>query len=1043
MKVRLPYELESRFDKLHRRLFRVQSIETLLAFFVCLAVSFLIVFISDRLAESPAVFRFVVLMIGILLAGMALARWVFRWVFSPPTIKSLAVLVQRRYRQLGDGLLGIVELAEESAMRENFSRELYEAAIAQVSNDALDYDFEKAVSKRLQHRLMGGAMTLAIVCLFLTMLVPDAMTNAFARWITPHRSIPRYTLVRMHDLKTADVVVYGEPFEVNAKVEYLSFWKPNVAIAQFEDEAPLDANVENGMLRVNVPSQHEMRMLQVRLGDESARLQIEPVFRPKLLRVNVEAKLPEYLRYPNQDLKIAGGMLEVLEGSKIILSGEVSRELSSATLHLDSQIQNEIQNQNAIQNAIQNEMTISGMHFQSDLLDLTNHYEAVLKWRDRLGLASDPWEFSIAHQSDQAPSIEVPELGIDTAILETEVLAIRVLTRDDFGVNEFGLNWRTSEGFQPSAELLRKEFWDSSLNASQKELDVNFYFSPAIYEIPAGATVVFKGFVSDFFPKRKPIESDIYRVHIVSSAEHAELIRSRLESLLTHLEEISRLQEKLAAASEALGEHLDLSPATIENRLQNQLDDQAMNATQLEHLARQGLELLREAMRNTQFSDAMMQQWTETLSDMQSLAGQKMGEASRFLNSAKQNPSHRAQDLTDAHEIQEEILQALANMQTAINEDLDGMEAMTLAQRLRALGTGQREIESALMGKVAETIGLFPDELAPRFQAMNEGLAEREATAGNESQSLQEEISRFFERTEREAYGAVSEAMKEKGVVEGLLGIEALIKDNITMQASEALAIWGDQFEDWARLLEPPPSDDPSGGGGGGGGGGESQLDLTKHLMALLRLRESELTLRAQTRLIERRKDDETFIKRVGELSSSQVSIQDRLIEMMLAHPLPDLDPVLDEAHLEMDRVLEFLSQNETGDPTIQVETRAINAITDGINLINEQAQRRGSSASSMAEQMALMMQMVSMGKGQSLSQTPSGSGNPSGGETNKTATGQDGEHSGAAEPSRSVLRGAGRSEALPTEFRHMFEHYYRELERIEASLPLSTTGEN
>jgi hypothetical protein len=1029
MKIQLPRELESRFGRLRGRLLRVQSLETVLAVFVFLALSFLIVFVADRLADTVAPIRFAALVGGLVLAGLAAFRWVFRWVLAPPGIKRLAVLVQRRYRQLGDRLLGIVELANESARPANFSEELYEAAIDQVSTDALNYDFEGAVSTRLMRRLVTGSVGLAIVFAILAVLVPGAAGNALARWMTPHRDIPRYTLVRIQDLEATGVVVHGEPFEVTAKVDYLSFWKPKVALARFGNEPALETKVENGQITIMVPSQHEPRTLELTLGDVDDVLPIEPVFRPKLVDVGADATLPSYLGYSSQELKIAGGVLEVLEGSEVTLSGEISRGLDTVTLRLGE--------------TGEQALTIDGATFSSGPLNLTNLYDASLTWKDELGLENtDPWKFTIRHAADQAPMIDLPELGYDTAILDTEVLALRVVTRDDFGVNEFGLNWHSNEGPQPSQDLLQDEFHDGSIDQSQMDLDVTFYFSPAIYEIPAGATVEFKGFVTDYFPEREPVESAVYRVHIVSSAEHAELIRARLESLLTNLEEISRLQEKLAAASEELRENPDLDPAAIENRLQDQLDDQAMNAAQLSQVAQQGLETLREAMRNTEFSDEMMKEWTETMSTMQSLAQQKMSEASKSLSAAKKSPTSRSQNLADAQQKQEEILKALEEMQSEVNEDLDQMEAMTIAQRLRAIGSGETEIEEALMKQASETIGLFPEELAPRFQAANERLSEVQARASEESKSIQEEISRFFERTEREAYGIVSEGMKESDIVEKLLIVQELIKDNVTMQATEDLAEWSSQFDAWADELEPEQEDDPSSGGGGGGGGGEDELDLTKHLMALLRLRESELTLRIQTRLLNRKREDPEFLEeQIGDLTESQVRIQDRLVDVLLENPLPDLDKVLDEAHVEMDSVIDLLNEQQTGDPTVAGETGAINDMTDAINIINEQAQKKSSSSSSMAQQMAMMMQMAAMAKGQSMSQTPSGSGSPAGGDTDQAAEGQEGETRGAADDARGVSRAAGMTDNLPTEFRHVFEHYFRELEALEATLPMPTVG--
>ena len=212
--------------------------------------------------------------------------------------------------------------------------------------------------------------------------------------------------------------------------------------------------------------------------------------------------------------------------------------------------------------------------------------------------------------------------------------------------------------------------------------------------------------------------------------------------------------------------------------------------------------------------------------------------------------------------------------------------------------------------------------------------------------------------------------------------------------------------------------------------------------MALLRLRESELTLRVQTRLLNGKRDDPEFLEeQIGDLTKSQVGIQDRLVDVLLENPLPDLDKVLDEAHVEMDTVIDLLNEQETGDSTVAGETGAINDMTDAINIINEQAQKKSSSSSSMAQQMAMMMQMAAMAKGQSMSQTPSDSGSPAGGDTDQAAEGQEGETRGPADDARGVSRGAGMTDNLPTEFRHVFEHYFRELEALEATLPMPSVG--
>ena len=1044
MKIQIPSQLEARFDRLRRRLRRIQTLRALLAVFTALGVSYLAVFLFDRAWDTAPAVRAAILGAGWAAAGWVALRWMFRWIVRRPGVKELASLVQRRYRQLGDRLLGIVELADESARPPHFSEELYEAAIRQVSADALHYDFDQAASTLGLRRLAVAAVVLGLILTAFGGAFPGASFNAFSRWLTPYREVPRYTLVRIENLRTSGIAVHGEAFEAIAEVCYKSFWKPEKVRARFEDEQALQASAADGELRVQVPGQHNSRVLKVSLGDASALLSVDPVFRPKIVEIGGQERLPAYLKQPDREVKISGGVLEVLEGSELSLHGKISRNLASAFLRCDGKDEPLA-------------LTVDGTEFSSDPLHLANVYEASLTWIDALGLEnSEPWRFAIRHKADQQPSIDLPELGFDSAILDTEVLALRAVARDDFGIHEFGLNWRWNTETPPSATLRKEEFYDRSLNRSQTELDAAFYFSPAIFQIPAGATLEFRGFATDFRPARPPVETAAYRVHILSSVEHAEFIRSRLETLLTHLEEISRLQEKLAAAAANLRENLDGEPEFLKNRLQDQLDDQAANAAQLSRLAQQGFQTLREAMRNARFTDAMMQQWIKTMTQMESLAQQKMAAASQSLGAAQKSPARRSQNLADAQQVQEEILRELQAMQSGVNEDLDSMEAMTLAERLRAIGSEESEIEQALMEQAAETIGLFPDELAPRFQANNERLAETQMNASQQTQQIQQEISRFFERTQREAYGEVSQSIQTSEAAEKLLQVRRQIQGNVSMQAAENLAGWAEQFHQWAELLHPASSQDSEDSGGGSGGSGEENaIDLTQLLMSLLRLRENELTLRAQTQLLDKKRNSKNSqdaktpttpkfpAEQAAQLAQSQIRIQEKLSATAAGNSLPEIDGVLQEANLQMDKVIQLLQQNQTGEPTIAGETDAIHILTDAVNLINEQARRKNPSDAGLSRQIAIMMQMAAIGQGQSISSQPSSGANRFGGDAKQSAEGQAGDAAGNASASRSVPRFSGQAANLPTEFRRAFEHYFQKLEQLETDWPPTSHSNN
>ena len=153
-------------------------------------------------------------------------------------------------------------------------------------------------------------------------------------------------------------------------------------------------------------------------------------------------------------------------------------------------------------------------------------------------------------------------------------------------------------------------------------------------------------------------------------------------------------------------------------------------------MAKEGMKTLREAVRNPIFSESSIREWSKNLQQMKQLSEQQMQEAAKSLKNAQQKGEARAQNLDQAQKKEEEILQALSEMQKNVNQGLDQLQALTLAQRLRKLGSEEKKIETELLKMVSETIGLFPQDLPAQHQKANLALSVDQERAQKESQRL-------------------------------------------------------------------------------------------------------------------------------------------------------------------------------------------------------------------------------------------------------------------------------------------------------------------
>src|SRR5688572_7173047 len=239
--VGLPESLQRQFTDLRSRLFSLETLFAVGAAFSAILFSFLLIIISDRVWDTPIWLRVAVFAVGILCAAAAMVWWLRKWVIQPPDLRALAILVQRKYRRLGDRLLGIVELTNETTRPAYFSPELYRAAISQVNEEASKYDFSDAASPRASRRQALTSASLLLVVFVAALIFPEATWNSFRRWIAPIAQVPRFTLVELAGLPKERIVAHGEKFVVNGTVQYRSFWKPARVRLELANGQKIDA----------------------------------------------------------------------------------------------------------------------------------------------------------------------------------------------------------------------------------------------------------------------------------------------------------------------------------------------------------------------------------------------------------------------------------------------------------------------------------------------------------------------------------------------------------------------------------------------------------------------------------------------------------------------------------------------------------------------------------------------------------------------------------------------------------------------------------
>src|SRR5208337_3576642 len=196
--------------------------------------------------------------------------------------------------------------------------------------------------------------------------------------------------------------------------------------------------------------------------------------------------------------------------------------------------------------------------------------------------------------------------------LESDVLHIRVLARDDYGVRDFGLTWDVTED-SPRLNVAATEVKTQPPSPRARTAEKTFLWSPSICRIPADSTVEMQGYARDYYPDRERARTATYQIHVLSPEEHAEMVREQLEAIMAQIEEVTRLQEKVVTGVAEVKDAEKMPAERKSARLGQSKDEQTENAAHLDQLSRDGEQTVREAMKNPLMDAETIRQWSQSM----------------------------------------------------------------------------------------------------------------------------------------------------------------------------------------------------------------------------------------------------------------------------------------------------------------------------------------------------------------------------------------------------------------------------------------------
>ena len=625
--VNIPPRMKNALEKYKKRVWIIKLAEGTLAALFGLMISYLIVFGLDRLFDTHALLRALILVIGMVGMVVFLPMKYYKWVWRNRQLEGIARLLKHKFPRFGDHVLGIIELASERS-DQSASPALIAAAMHQVDEEVAKHNLAEAVPNPRHRRWTLAAGIPLVLVIVGVLIIPATTRNALARWLTPWRNVERSTFAHLEDTPNQRVVAYAEPFDVKALLKDDSPWKPEAGEARYAKQEPVTAERDGGTYKFQLPPQTEDGKINLRIGDARRSIPVEPKLRPALKELIAKVQLPDYLQHEEPRIDdVRGGIVNLVKGSTATLEATTTRELSEATLNNRPQ-------------------KVEGERVITEPISVDTNTEMQLTWRDRYGLAaSEPQVLQFEAQEDAEPTIAITKLKNNQVFLSTDVLTFEIQAGDDFGVKHIGLAWEGIKNPIQNPDPAIGEKTVSAGSPTSDELTVPATFS-AERENVKPQSLRLRAFVEDYYPNRERIYSSQIVMHVLSPAEHYKWLIGQMQLWAGSAKDVHDKELQLHQTNRELR---NMSPEELDDpaqrkTLQNQAALERANAAKLDSLIGSGEELLQEASKNSEFDGQQLESWAKMLNKLEEIAGKQMPSVADLLAQAAEAPGQSSQN---------------------------------------------------------------------------------------------------------------------------------------------------------------------------------------------------------------------------------------------------------------------------------------------------------------------------------------------------------------------------------------------------------------
>ncbi len=688
--------------------------------FIALLLPLLLIFVLvEHVFTLPEGGRFISLLAFLALAvgllvyyvGLPIAQAIINY---KNALLRTAITVGQHYQDVNDRLANALQLYQNHERdKERYSVFLMEAALAQVSDELKNEDFNRHLNRTPVLYALRNAAGVAVLFAVLWMVLSAQFTPAFIRLTHPLQSYQTLQPIQF-------VVKPGDTSVLKGDDIFLRVWLSDSTVTQpiltLQNQAASQQitleKAKDDTFRFTLNEVRDTLYYSIRANEQSSpQYTVSILERPLLRSLKLKVSPPKYAKMDAYFLDENIGDVSALKGTRVDISGFTNKSLASGFLQFsDSQVPLDISNRNVEASFTITKDDAYTVHLL-DEFDVTN---------------AAPIEYKVRMIPDNYPFVRIVMPGKDVDLGEDMLLPLAIEAQDDFGLSKLQLGYQIlpgGEGDIDSSRFVFQEIQGFEKNTDQLKIALQWELEQ-MEMYPTDVLVYYvEAYDNDTVSGPKKSQSQMYRARFPSMYEMYQDVASQqdqaTESVSGALERSRELKQKIDELSLEMKRKMDMDWQQTQE-IQDAVQKQQEIQQQLDQASQQLDEMMENIQKNELFSQETVQKLQEIQELYKDIMTPELQEAMDKMNQALEN--------LDEQMVQQAMEQLQLNMEE-YNKTLD--RTLSLLKKLKA----EQKLEQAQ--KLAQ-------DLADRQSDITEKSQQKDA----DSERMQREQQQIAQDTD-------------------------------------------------------------------------------------------------------------------------------------------------------------------------------------------------------------------------------------------------------------------------------------------------------